>query len=374
MDIWNPEQTILSNETERKPNRHAANAILAVTVVLLLAWILNELDVFHVNLLLMRVGLLIAAVVSAVPMVFSRHPKLAVWSGAKYIIIACSIIYTFLIMLLLTFHVTMTLIFPILLAMLYRSRRVGWIAVAGSSVCTVFPPVIGYLAGTWDVPFVTLLAELGNRANVQFDASAYQTSVGQGVWYVLLYISLPRLFIVLGCALVMFFVVKTGIESVRDQISIHNFSERDTLTGLYNPNLYKTLLESDLGEGSVGVLFFDVNGLKGENDSMGHEYGDLLLRRCAESIRRILDSDTVGYRIGGDEFLALIRTDDETAVSRKIEAWRAALNDVNLENERQYQGLQCSMEVGSAFGRIADLSELVREADAVMYENKKNRK
>lgn len=373
MDPWNPEQNILTNETERKPNRYAANAMATVTVVLVLVWILNELSVFHVNPWLMRGGALLSVVAAAIPLVLSHHPAANVAPVTKYVIMGCAVVCTFIVSVLLNFHVTMALLFPISVAMLYRSRRIGWFAVIGSALCTVLSPVIGYLTGAWDVSFIKFLTTIGSGKEVELTVAS-TISRGTAIGYILLYIVLPRLFIVAGFGFIMSYVIKTGIENVRDQISIHNFSERDALTGLYNQNFYKSLLESDLGEGNVGVMFFDVNGLKGENDANGHEYGDLLLRRCAESIRRILDEDTTGYRVGGDEFLALIKTDDEAELEKKVHEWRAALDIVNLENNQQYGGIRCSMEVGTAFGKMNDLSELVRRADSVMYEFKKNRK
>lgn len=374
MDPWNPEQNILTHETERKPNRYAAHAMITVTVVLAIVWLLNELKVFHVSPVLMRTGTGISVLAAVIPFILSRNAQTSVHPATKYIIMCGAVVSTFFVSVLLNFHVTVVLLFPILIAMLYRSRRIGWFAVIGSAICTVFPPIVSYFAKTWDVPFIGLLYQLGSRAAVLLDTTAYTISTGTAIGYILLYIAMPRLFIVAGCGFIMFYVIRIGIENVRDQISIHNFSQRDTLTGLYNQNFYKTLLESDLGEGKVGVMFFDVNGLKSENDANGHEYGDLLLRRCAESIRRIMDEDTTGYRVGGDEFLALVRTEDEETLKKKVKEWRTALDMINMENGQQFGGIRCSMEVGTAFGDIRELSELVRQADAVMYEFKKNRK
>ncbi len=373
-DIWNPEQTILVNENEKKPNRHSMYALLTITAVVVVAWILNELKVFHVSPVLMRICAIASIILCLGLFLIIKNEKLVVWKGTKYIIMSSACIYTFLVMLLLTFHVTTALIFPLLLAMLYRSKKIEIIAVVSSVFCTVFPPVVGYLAQTWDVPFVSFLTMLGARADIKFIENTYDISLLQGAWYVFVYISLPRLFIVLACALVMHFVVKTGIKNVKDQIRIQHLSERDTLTGLYNQNFYKTVLESELGNGTIGVLFFDVNGLKRENDTKGHEYGDLLLRRCADSIHRILDEKTTGYRVGGDEFLVLVRTDSEEFAREKINKWRSALDQINFEYRLEENAPVCSMEVGFAFGRINDLTELISQADSRMYEYKNRRK
>lgn len=374
LNPWNPEQNILTYENEQKPNRYAARAMITVTVVLVVAWLLNEMSVFHVSPVLMRTGTGISVITAVIPLILSQNSRTSIHPVTKYIIMGCTVALTFLISVLLNFHVTMVLLFPILVAMLYRSRRIGWFAVIGSGVGSVLSLIVSYLAKTWDVPFIGFLYQTGGHFAVSTDPAAYTTPTATAIGHLFLFIALPRLFIVAGCGFIMFYVIRIGIDNVRDQISIHNFSQRDTLTGLYNQNFYKSLLESDLEEAKVGVMFFDVNGLKSENDANGHEYGDLLLRRCAESIRRIMDEDTMGYRVGGDEFLVLLRTDDEEELKKKVKEWRTALDMINMENGQQYGGIRCSMEVGTAFGDLRDLSELVRQADAVMYECKKNRK
>ena len=162
MDPWNPEQNILTNETERKPNRYAANAMATVTVVLVLVWILNELSVFHVDPWLMRGGALLSVVAAAIPLVLSHHPAANVSPVTKYVIMGCAVVCTFIVSVLLNFHVTMALLFPISVAMLYRSRRIGWFAVIGSALCTVLSPVIGYLTGALDVSFIKFLTMIGS--------------------------------------------------------------------------------------------------------------------------------------------------------------------------------------------------------------------
>ena len=65
--------------------------------------------------------------------------------------------------------------------------------------------------------------------------------------------------------------------------------------------------EKLLQEGTFPVSFImaDCNYLKRTNDTLGHEYGDLLLKGVAESIQAVLPEHAVAMRVGGDEFLIL---------------------------------------------------------------------
>ena len=58
-------------------------------------------------------------------------------------------------------------------------------------------------------------------------------------------------------------------------------------------------------ERSVSLIMADCNYLKHTNDTLGHEYGDLLLQRVARSIKECIPENSIAMRIGGDEFLIM---------------------------------------------------------------------
>lgn len=96
---------------------------------------------------------------------------------------------------------------------------------------------------------------------------------------------------------------------------------RDPLTGLRN----STELHNDLTDASVATIksnehritcsLIDVDNFKAVNDQRGHHAGDVLLRELAQALaHQLRDSDAL-YRIGGDEFAALVNTADHTTAS-----------------------------------------------------------
>ena len=111
---------------------------------------------------------------------------------------------------------------------------------------------------------------------------------------------------------------------------IEQLAHYDTLTGLPNRFLFRQRAEESIelarrNQQPLALLFLDLDRFKYVNDTQGHEAGDLLLQEIAGRLRQcVRASDLVG-RLGGDEFLVLLREiarpEDAAVVARKkIEA------------------------------------------------------
>ncbi|UJF33558.1 putative bifunctional diguanylate cyclase/phosphodiesterase [Paenibacillus hexagrammi] len=88
-------------------------------------------------------------------------------------------------------------------------------------------------------------------------------------------------------------------------------ANHDALTGLPNRRLFEDRLEQYLLHAKrhqqlVAVIFLDLNRFKDINDTMGHAYGDLLIRQAGERLLHCLRGDDTVYRQGGDEFTILL--------------------------------------------------------------------
>lgn len=163
-----------------------------------------------------------------------------------------------------------------------------------------------------------------------------------------------------------FFTV-SQLEKSRNEIEKrrHEFemlSYKDTLTSLYNRNKYNQVIEKfqNLNPKNMGVAFFDLNGLKQVNDEQGHKAGDIFIQNAAKNIASIFSNKA--FRIGGDEFVILYPEIDENLFEEKIQSVKKALKQNNV-----------CISVGYAWknGEYI-LSELMKEADKKMYEDKKN--
>ena len=97
--------------------------------------------------------------------------------------------------------------------------------------------------------------------------------------------------------------------------SARHLAYTDSLTGVKNTHAYvesEKLLDQRIAEGTIrefGVVVFDMNGLKQVNDTEGHEAGDRYIQEACRLICRQFQHSPV-YRIGGDEFVALLEGED----------------------------------------------------------------
>lgn len=144
----------------------------------------------------------------------------------------------------------------------------------------------------------------------------------------------------------------------------------DELTGLFNRKAYLEDLvfyEKNNREISLMVIAMDVNGLKVVNDDLGHMAGDELIRGAAQCMNKIFGNYGNIYRIGGDEFFAVIFVTEECwhylkeSFQMMCEAWEGDLVN-NL-----------SISMGAVSRRDfpdKNMLELADVADRKMYEAK----
>lgn len=155
----------------------------------------------------------------------------------------------------------------------------------------------------------------------------------------------------------------------------------DELTGLANRTLLKDHLQLALSQAhrrktSMALLFLDLDRFKYINDTLGHSFGDLLLKEVSQRLRnQIRSSDTVA-RMGGDEFVMILNDLALDKQQARAEASRVAdqIGKTLTEQPFMLQGHQIStsFSIGIALcphdGKDSEL--LVRNADCAMYDAK----
>ncbi|MCI7373969.1 MAG: GGDEF domain-containing protein [Desulfovibrio piger] len=131
----------------------------------------------------------------------------------------------------------------------------------------------------------------------------------------------------------------------------------DLSTGLYNRNRYNQVCDSLSGKdcGSLGIAYFDLNGLKKINDLQGHQAGDALIRRTAECLLQAFGKKA--YRIGGDEFIVIDRESGR-------EAFHACVENALRAMEGSHISISCGISWRAERGNI---DEQINEADKKMY-------
>jgi diguanylate cyclase (GGDEF)-like protein/PAS domain S-box-containing protein len=161
-------------------------------------------------------------------------------------------------------------------------------------------------------------------------------------------------------------------EQKRAQQQIERQANYDDLTGLPNRRLFmdrltQAMKESHRSDLPLALLFLDLDLFKEVNDTLGHNIGDLLLKKAA---RRLIDAvretDTVA-RLSGDEFTVLLtRLTDMTTVERIAEKICASLAEpFHLEGELVYISVSVGITLYPNDARKLD--DLLKFADQAMY-------
>jgi diguanylate cyclase (GGDEF)-like protein len=168
-------------------------------------------------------------------------------------------------------------------------------------------------------------------------------------------------------------------ERDRHAHAIRDLSLTDELTGLHNRRGFLTVAQRQLrlsartGKPCL-LLFLDMDGLKQINDHLGHEAGDAALIDLAAALRRAFRETDILARLGGDEFVALLPDSAERDASTVSDRLAATLARHNELAGRRFV-LSVSLGVTSTDAkRVASIDELLSRADALMYEQKRQKK
>ncbi len=147
---------------------------------------------------------------------------------------------------------------------------------------------------------------------------------------------------------------------------------KDAMTGMYNRNAFDVWEYDCKNFKDVMLVMFDLNDLKKCNDTMGHEIGDKYIADAAELLRQVFGKIAKCYRIGGDEFCAVIRD----AGKVNIEEYLQNLKKMQALYNEKSQDVRMQIACGYATFDTADSNiESVRNrADIRMYANKKEMK
>lgn len=171
------------------------------------------------------------------------------------------------------------------------------------------------------------------------------------------------------------FAIRDISERKRSEERLRHMAQHDALTGLANRALFSDRLQRALANAQrdctpLALMFLDLDKFKPINDQYGHGVGDLLLQEAARRMQNgVRESDTVA-RIGGDEFVVLLRsiahTQDALTVAEKI---RCSLEQpFMLAGQRL--AISASMGVALFPAHGADQISLAHAADSAMYQAK----
>lgn len=154
----------------------------------------------------------------------------------------------------------------------------------------------------------------------------------------------------------------------------------DQLTGLQNRTSLLYFLEKEMAHSkrrgqNIGLLYLDLDDFKKYNDFYGHDGGDRVLQFISRELQGILRKGDITARMGGDEFIILLR-DIKSRESNVIIAKKIIDHLKNTPLDLGGKLINIQVSIGCSFfpEDTSDRDELIKFADLAMYEAKKTGK
>lgn len=152
---------------------------------------------------------------------------------------------------------------------------------------------------------------------------------------------------------------------------LEQISTRDSLTGLMNRRAIEARFDELVAQGFDTFALVDLDRFKAINDLHGHQVGDAALIACASAIRATGDRDAVAVRLGGEEFVVLLRG------PRSLERAEALRQAIPIRIAKEVPGLDLPVTASMGVVVMAEanrhkmaFAEFYARADALMYEAK----
>ncbi|MGN6652160.1 diguanylate cyclase [Trinickia sp.] len=170
-------------------------------------------------------------------------------------------------------------------------------------------------------------------------------------------------------------IEKMKVESLRDRLlaEMKRLSETDALTGLPNRRAIdkqaRQWSRANTDQSDYAVVVFDLDHFKRINDTYGHNAGDSALRAVADLSRQIWRDGDIIARVGGEEFVALMRVPGEHAAIAAAERLRAAIEQTRVvADDGRTFSFTASFGVAWWGGTGApDFAHMMRLADENLY-------
>ena len=155
----------------------------------------------------------------------------------------------------------------------------------------------------------------------------------------------------------------------------------DALTSVRNKGAYTSFiqeLQDKISDGGAGAEFavgvFDCDNLKMINDKYGHEKGDIYLQTASRLICRIFQHSPV-FRIGGDEFSVILQNEDFKNREVLSGQFISAMTEMSASAKNEWEEVHVAMGIANYDPAVdRSVNDVIRRADEMMYENKRNRK
>lgn len=179
-----------------------------------------------------------------------------------------------------------------------------------------------------------------------------------------------------GIAIFIAFLINAACivmyEQVQENANVEIYARMaymDTMTGLGNRTAFLEENKSNaVFPGMISYIMMDANNQKKINDSLGHNKGDELIITIAKCMRAAVGQNGQCYRIGGDEFVIILKNKTAEETEEIIRQVRA---EIEFADEQSDIPISVAMGYVWTDAEEKNLSELIHCADEKMYKDKK---
>ena len=331
------------------------------------AWLLNCFNIFIVNQNLMNIAFIGALMLGLISVMF-RFVLGFENKGTGYILLFIMVAVVTYENMMLSYHTTLFLVFPMICSLFYCSRAFEIYTFVLSVIGELVATVGSYLFGLCDANMLLLTKDITNFYIKNINAGNIE--LNSNLAKIVLFFAFPKIITLTGFLVLISAVRRVMTERTKRETESRRKAETDGLTGLYNRAKFIETKEAlSHYEGNIAVIYIDINDLKLVNDTKGHEYGDKLITGISGIIDSIQDDNISGYRIGGDEFVVFVVEPKEDDVlllidNIKKESYKRRIDDNTV----------LSVAIGFAEGKASELQNLLEDADEKMYLDKQKTK
>ena len=164
-------------------------------------------------------------------------------------------------------------------------------------------------------------------------------------------------------------IVRDITERFTFENQLRLMAETDYDTGLMNRRKFETVLKTFEGhaECSLGLIVFDIDGLKGINDTLGHLEGDHVIKVVSEHITKLFEDAICIARIGGNEFGVAYIDTEQKELELRCDAFKSVIADYNKGKSYDFT---VSYGISHSMNEAIVLPRLFQTADYNLYNNK----
>ncbi len=194
----------------------------------------------------------------------------------------------------------------------------------------------------------------------------------------ILYLIYHYLPIYISAILVVFILTTLKYKSLENKKKKTEASKRDGLTNIYNRKSGLEIIDAIIEKSEdknipLFFVFIDIDGLKIVNDTLGHEYGDELIRETTSIVAHVIRDNDIFLRYGGDEFIIVfkdITLDITESIMKRIN------KEIDYYNAYESDKFKISMSYGISNTKEIgyERNALINLADERMYEKKLEKK